>query len=66
MNIMRIPLKQSSSVGVWSKYGKTFKLVVKKTPDQLFFDNLINMANQCVCTLIYKKPILNIICKNGK
>ena len=32
-------------------------------PDQVFFDNLINIANQCVYTFTYKKLIM---CKNFK
>ena len=63
---MRLSLKQPSSVGLWSRYGKKLKLAAKNKPDQVFFDDLINMANQCVYTFTYKKLILNIICKNGK
>ena len=46
-NVTRLPLKQPSGVGVWSRYGKKLKLAAK------------------IC-LTYKKPILNVICKNGK
>ena len=66
MIIKRLPLKQSSGVGVWLKYSKKLELAAKNTPGQVFFDDLINIANQCICTLTYKKLILNVIGKNGK
>ena len=67
MIVIRLPLKQLLGVGVWSKYGKKLELAAKMTKsDQAFFDDLINMDNQCIYTFRYKKLILNVICKNGK
>ena len=47
MIVVRLPLKQPSGVGVWSRYRKKFELAAKKTPDKVFFDDLINVDNQC-------------------
>ena len=59
---MKLPCKQPFGMEVWYKV----KTCSKNTPDKVFFDDLINMANQCVYTFTYKKLILNVICKNGK
>ena len=55
MIVIRLPLKQLLGVGVWSRYGKKLELAAKMTnSDQAFFDDLINMDNQCIYNHIQK------------
>ena len=66
MIVIRLPLKQSSDLGVSSKYGNKVGTCSKNRPGQVFFDDLMNMDNQFIYTFTYKKLILNVIYKNGK
>ena len=52
---MRLTLKQPWGVRVWSKHAAKIRLT------KCFFDNLINMAKQCVFPFTYKKPILKML-----
>ena len=63
--VMRLPLKPPSGMGyVWDMVKVETRS--KDKPDQVLFDDFINMTNQCVYTFAYKKSILNVICKRGK
>ena len=60
---MRLSQKQLSSVGVWLRQVETWS---KDILHQMLFDDFIHVANQCVYTFAYQKPILNYTCKKGK
>ena len=57
---MGLPLKQHGRDMV------KVKTCSKNSTDQVFFNDLINIGNQCGYTFSCKKSILNVICKNGK
>ena len=63
MIFIRLPLKQPSGAGVWSRHDNKLELTAKIN---LSLDDLINMNNQYIYTFTYKKLILSVICKNGK
>ena len=50
MIVITVPLKQPLGVGVWSKHGKKLELAAKIGLSKCFFDDLINMDNQCIYT----------------
>ena len=66
MIFMGLPLKQPSGVEVRPRHDKKLKLAAKIRLTKCFFDDLINMAYQCVYEFSYKKLMFNVVCKNGE
>ena len=66
MIVVRLPLKQPSGVGVWSRYRKKFELAAKKRLIKCFLMTSSTWIINVIYTFTYKKLILNVICKNGK